>query len=199
MRMAGVDFARQEALFQLQEYAGKFGKGEVPIPVPVEQIAEVQFGLVIDRTELGEGTSGQLFVADKRIVINSREPVTRQRFTIGHELGHFCLHRTASGEVRCPVSCPAEREREANYFSAYLLLPMNLVLLAISDQINAAVEIAKMEGWVYEFTSQELHTISQRLADRFLVSKTTMEIFLSKRFALRAPKQLDLKFSIETA
>jgi len=26
-----------------------------------------------------------------------------------------------------------------------------------------------------------------------------MEIFLSKRFALRAPKQLDLKFSIETA
>lgn len=199
MRTAGIDFAKQEALFQLQEYAARFGRGEVPVPIPVEQIAEIQFGLVIERTELQQGVSGRLFVADRRIEVNSRDPITRQRFTIGHELGHFCLHRTGSEEVRCPISHSSETEREADYFSASLLLPVNLVLLAMADQINAAVKMAKREGWVYELTSYELHIVGQRLADQFQVSETTMEIFLSKRYALGAPKQLDLRFSIESA
>lgn len=199
MRMSGVDVAGQEALFHLQEYARKFCKGEIPIPVPIEQIAELHFGLVIERTELGGGISGQLFVADKRIVLNSREPVTRQRFTTGHELGHYFLHAGSGDAEICPASFASEKEREANHFAVSLLLPMNLVLLELAGEVNAAAQIAKGEGRIYELTGRELDVIVDRLAKKFLVSKTTLEIRLSRRFTIRRPAQLHLDLRIETA
>ena len=199
MKTSGVDLARQEALFLLQQYARKFHKGEISIPVPVEQIAEVHFGFIIERTELGGGISGQLFVADKRIVLNSSDPITRQRFTTGHELGHFCLHAGSGGVERCPTSFTRDKEREANYFAASLLLPTNLVLLELATEVHAADQMAKDEGRIYELTGRELHLIIARLANRFLVSNKTLEILLSRRFNIREPVQLHLDLGIETA
>jgi Zn-dependent peptidase ImmA (M78 family) len=199
MNLSGVDLARERALFHLRDYAAKFKGGEIPIPIPVEQIAEVSFGFEIDRRELEQEISGMLFAADKRIVLNSRRSSTNQRFTIGHELGHFCLHVAAGGTEQCPVGMPSERERQANHFAATLLLPTNLVLIELADEMNAAERIAKDEGRIYEVTGHELDLMTERLAKRFWVSKKAMEILLSRRFKIQRPAQMSLELGIEVA
>jgi Zn-dependent peptidase ImmA (M78 family) len=199
MKPSGAESPRQEALFYLQEYAKAYSKGVPEIPIAVEQIAEFCLGLSIERGELREGTSGELHVAEKKIVVNSREPLVRQRFTIAHEMGHFCLHVGRTTDSRCPKGFPAELEREANSFAAALLLPWSLVLVELADEANAAFKIAKDEGRVFELDRYELDLFSTRLAKRFLVSKSAMDILLSKRFDVRGPSQLTLELGIETA
>jgi Zn-dependent peptidase ImmA (M78 family) len=86
--------------------------------------------------------SGLLLPALGEIWVNAaegREWPPRRRFTIGHELGHWCLHRV-EGAVWCrsqavdpaegpPADRPARspREDEANEFAAALLMPAHLV------------------------------------------------------------------------
>ena len=129
------------------------------LPVPVEHIADSCFGLhVRDVDDLsaapgvptpgaGQSLSGLLLPGLGEIWVNATEARSwpaRRRFTIGHELGHWCLHRTTgavwcrSGEVD-PAEGPAEasaprgrqayppEESEANEFAAALLMPAHLV------------------------------------------------------------------------
>jgi hypothetical protein len=121
------------------------------LPVPVEHIADSCFGLFVrDVDDLtaapgvpdlpaATGLSGLLLPSLGEIWINAAEArdwPPRRRFTIGHELGHWCLHRTA-GAVWCragavdpePTDRPAYpiEESEANEFAAALLMPARLV------------------------------------------------------------------------
>ena len=85
------------------------------LPVPVEHIADTCFGLYVReaedlRTAPGvpvveetKGLSGLLLPSLGEIWVNAgeaREWPGRRRFTISHELGHWCLHRT-DGAVWC--------------------------------------------------------------------------------------------------
>jgi Zn-dependent peptidase ImmA (M78 family) len=69
----------------------------------------------------------------------ARESRPRRRFTISHEVGHWCLHR-AGGAVWCrsqavdPADDSAEARRayppeetEANEFAAAMLMPAHLI------------------------------------------------------------------------
>jgi IrrE N-terminal-like domain len=131
------------------------------LPVPVEHIADSHFGLHVRDVEdmrrapgvpaglpAGKGLSGLLLPSLGEIWVNAAEArdwPARRRFTIGHELGHWSLHRTG-GAVWCrshtvdpdpdrpPVEAePAPRqayppeESEANEFAAALLMPAHLV------------------------------------------------------------------------
>ena len=128
------------------------------LPVPVEHIADSYFGLHVrdvgDLTRApgvpaglpeGQGLSGLLLPGLGEIWVNAveaRDWPPRRRFTIGHELGHWTLHRTG-GAVWCrshavdppsePDPEPAPRpayppeESEANEFAAALLMPAHLV------------------------------------------------------------------------
>jgi hypothetical protein len=126
------------------------------LPVPVEHIADSCFGLhVRDVGDLstapgvpapaaGQSLSGLLLPGLGEIWVNAaeaREWPSRRRFTIGHELGHWCLHR-ARGAVWCRSHTvdPQEQEgppgarrayppeeSEANEFAAALLMPAHLV------------------------------------------------------------------------
>jgi hypothetical protein len=125
------------------------------LPVPVEHIADSFFGLHVRDVEdlraapgvpalaAATGLSGLLLPSLGEIWVNAAEArdwPPRRRFTIGHELGHWCLHRT-SGAVWCrahavdpqpadpPIARPAypPEESEANEFAAALLMPAHLV------------------------------------------------------------------------
>ena len=125
------------------------------VPVPVEHIADSCFGLhVRDMADLtaapgvpnlpaSQALSGLLLPAAAEIWVNATEArdwPARRRFTIGHELGHWCLHRVGEA-VWCRHQAidppehapPASRaayppeESEANEFAAALLMPPNLV------------------------------------------------------------------------
>ncbi len=81
--------------------------------------------------------SGALEVADgePEILVNGREPPSRQRFTVGHELGHLFLHGGASGEVvryrDATFEDKTPEETQANRFAATLLMPADMVRAAL--------------------------------------------------------------------
>jgi Zn-dependent peptidase ImmA (M78 family) len=61
-------------------------------PVAVDYIAQKK-GITVRFVPLKEDLSGIIFVKDSPvIVVNSLHHPNRQRFTLGHELGHFELH-----------------------------------------------------------------------------------------------------------
>jgi len=122
------------------------------LPVPVEDIADSVFGLLIRDVEdmvaapgapdLGPDASlsGLLLPDRGELWVNAAEGGQwpgRRRFTIGHELGHWCMHRSDHvATIYCrssSVDPPAERperpvpEQEADAFAAAMLMPARLV------------------------------------------------------------------------
>ena len=93
----------------------------------------------------GQTLSGLLLAARGEIWVNAaeaREWPPRRRFTIGHELGHWVMHRTGQESLFCreATAAPEETpdpattrpplpisEEEANAFAAALLMPARLI------------------------------------------------------------------------
>lgn len=112
-------------------------------PVPIERIAR-ELGITIKLDEVDDELSGFLF-RDKDtgttiIGANKSHPPNRLRFTIAHELGHFLLHEgerihmdeksvSYTVDFRDGRSGRGEddKEKEANFFAAELLMPSTLL------------------------------------------------------------------------
>ncbi|MGF1456279.1 MAG: ImmA/IrrE family metallo-endopeptidase [Alphaproteobacteria bacterium] len=117
---------------------------DMPVPVPIEDIAHAVD--ISDVAPIGaSGFEGGLVTdRDKSqgvILVNRSSDRRRQRFTVGHELGHFLmpLHLpdegtqfmcTAADMRKSETSKTMDRatrmEAEANRFSACMLMPANL-------------------------------------------------------------------------
>lgn len=120
------------------------------LPIPVEQIADTCFGLLIRDVEdmqaapgapelaPGQTLSGLLLPARGEIWVNAdeaRQWPPRRRFTIGHELGHLVMHATGQQALFCrstsidetvdtvPPPRAPDIEEEASVFAADLLMP----------------------------------------------------------------------------
>lgn len=127
------------------------------LPVPVEDIADSVFGLLVRDVEdmtaapgapplaEGQSLSGLLLPARGEIWVNAEEArtwPTRRRFTICHELGHWELHRDGQTSLFCrrtavdeqpATSRPAaDIEEEASRFAAALLMPAWLVIREVT-------------------------------------------------------------------
>ncbi|RDG17661.1 hypothetical protein DQM11_09030 [Leuconostoc pseudomesenteroides] len=103
--------------------------------IDIEEIAE-KLGLTIVKENMA-GESGKL--EGNVIHIDSSESVARQRFTIGHEIGHYLLgqddaSRHDEGEGYTPSQ--RKQERLANAYAAQLLMPVNLVVNTIKNIID---------------------------------------------------------------
>lgn len=130
---------------------------ELTIPVPIEDIA---FALdITDIKELRtEGFEGGLVAlsgkAEGVILVNRRSRPKRQRFTIGHELGHFVnmWHEPTAGQQFLCTSTDMLRsdawstdravrmEVEANTFAAELLMPRKQFRKHIRTRAGADLE-----------------------------------------------------------
>lgn len=108
---------------------------EKEIPVDVIRAAKL-YGLEVYATEMEKmnagGVSGILVEKDGTwaIFINHSDSLSRQRFSIAHELGHFLIHKGEqfvddfpAGEAFYRDGKDNTVEREANYFAACLLMP----------------------------------------------------------------------------
>lgn len=141
-------------------------------PVDVEQVADY-LGIAVRKTPTEDEVSGFIFRQPGGATIiglNSLHHPNRQRFTLGHEIGHFVLHDHDLEEVhvdkfvlqfRDATSSNGDnsKEIEANRFSAELLMPK-----------------AFLESDVQEFGLHDLHddnTIKQ-LAKKYQVSVQAM-------------------------
>jgi Zn-dependent peptidase ImmA (M78 family) len=140
-------------------------------PVAVDYIAQKK-GITVRFVPLKEDLSGIIFVKDSPvIVVNSLHHVNRQRFTLGHEVGHFELHLKEIGsEVHVDKKFLAfarnansamgwdRREIEANQFAAELLVPQRFL-------------IQELRGRIVDVEDEDL--VSE-LADKFQVSRQMM-------------------------
>tara|TARA_R110002050_G_scaffold118053_3_gene235139 strand:- start:779 stop:1585 length:807 start_codon:yes stop_codon:yes gene_type:complete len=107
--------------------------GDECFPVDCCAIA-TELGIRVEPCDVGDDFQGCLLIDGslKAILYNDSLPeVGRQNFTIGHELGHYCLHRDRK-EIRCSAEdienfggAPHgdDIEREANIFASNLLMP----------------------------------------------------------------------------
>ncbi len=141
-------------------------------PVPVVAIAKDLGIKVYKTTDFDDRISG-LIQKDEQyggksgyaIYTNARHPITRRRFTIAHEIGHFYLHRELIGDGITDDGLYRSRlrgrfESQANRFAANLLMPQKLV---------------------WEFIAQGFDTVEE-LAEKFEVSKSAMSIQLGVPF-----------------
>lgn len=141
-------------------------------PVRLGQLA-AELGVAIKVATMRTGISGQVSREgnDYVIRVNRNEARERQRFTIGHELAHFLLHRDIidsspegiTDTVLYRSGAPERIEYEANRLAADLVMPMQIVEQALEHEFGGVVTEATIES----------------LAARFEVSKAAMEIRLS--------------------
>lgn len=154
------------------EHRDTLGRFLVEHPVKLGRLATA-LGVKIKVSSLGAGVSGQISREDGGYVIrvNRNEARERQRFTIGHELAHFLLHRdvidaSPNGITDTVLYRSGEPERiefEANRLAADIVMPMELVERELQEGFGGRITEASIEA----------------LANRFEVSKAAMEIRLS--------------------
>lgn len=116
------------------------------------------------------GNSGQIH--NKEITINADDVITRQRFSMAHELGHaYRQNREASRHNGTINYAPDQLEEEifANKFAAQLLMPKKLLVLYTDD-------IIKEKGFDEDnLDKSEVDIIIQKLASRLNVSLQSMQ------------------------
>ena len=157
-------------------------KYEVQRPaVPLTRIVEGE-GLHIEKQHFEQDWSGFLLRGPSRSIVgvNKNHSISRQRFTIAHELGHFLLHdgealhvdksfRVNFRDAAAGLGTAVE-EIESNTFAACLLMPEQFLLndirgehLDINDEA-AVLDLAKR----YQVSQQAMTIRLMNLAqDRF--------------------------------
>lgn len=140
-------------------------KYQTAAPVEVGAIArDLGIEILADDT-LPDSISGSIARDDEGffITVNARHALSRQRFTIAHELAHYVLHRDQIGDgiqdsalYRSHLS--GRCEVEANKLAADILMPLDLVQTVL-DQLGDKATV-------------------DELARRFHVSKSAMSIRL---------------------
>ena len=118
-------------------------KGKITFPInPFELLKDQNVIITYSDFDKMEG----LLLYDKRqsfVSININRPITRQRFTAAHELGHMLLHTEIKGNnFICPISGKKnDIEKEADTFASNLLMP--------TEELNKKVDFyAKENGKV---------------------------------------------------
>ncbi len=145
----------REANALLQSYGLRVAPVDAP-PVPVDEILENHLHITFELDDLcatlgKPDVLGALYIAEKKVVVDVQlDPSThpdvlgRYRFTVGHEIGHWQLHRDhfldlagapnlfSQASTVPPIICRESQRREppewqADRFSAALLMPRALV------------------------------------------------------------------------
>lgn len=123
---------------------------DIDVERPVDVFAVVQrLGIVLAFSDLGT-TSGLYLPASSEqrfpgILLNSQHPRSRQRYTAGHELGHHAFEHSleVDGDIenRLELSLQRDtlegwpdREKEAEAFSAWFLMPRRLLRAGLARQ-----------------------------------------------------------------
>ncbi len=123
-------------------------RGVVDAPVPddlVRKFPRVQVEMFYPL-----GVSGATAWSDGRwqILLNSGEPVVRQKFSAVHELKHILDHPFA--DIAYPasfgVSSAERQEQVADYFAACVLMPRRWVKRAWGNGVQDAAVLAKLFG-----------------------------------------------------
>ncbi len=130
------------------------------LPIDVSKLAEC-LELPIVEEDLEDNIAGFLFSKNNRsyVGINSNHHENRKRFTIAHEIGHYVLlHHKLTDDIHVDTKSSVfrrtgnttdneQKEKDANKFSAALLMPHTLLVRYIKEQninLNDDLDISKL-------------------------------------------------------
>jgi Zn-dependent peptidase ImmA (M78 family) len=135
---SSITFEAEKLRKGYESFTGK----RLLIPVPVEAIIEKYLGIHLSYDDLDEilgkaDVLGATWVEEKKMIINSNlleGAEGRQAFTLGHEAGHWMLHKDfltscfRRGDSGPTIVCrkrdsKIRAEWQADYFAACLLMP----------------------------------------------------------------------------
>ncbi len=118
-------------------------------------------GLELRLLNLSSQISGILYKRNNKhvIIINKNEAITRQRFTLAHEIGHFLLH-TPKEVIYSdyPKFQNLQIEREANIFAASLLIPDFILEEYLNYSVEKISQIFFVSKKVAEIRLKNLNT-----------------------------------------
>jgi Zn-dependent peptidase ImmA (M78 family) len=122
------------------------------IPLDVEGLAR-EFGIKIEYVKFAdkEELSGILFKDESQsswiMQINEDHHPNRQRYTIAHELGHFCLHRHFQKRFEDQIFFrggeASKEEWEANDFASAILIPEDEFRKQIESGLGNVEDLAE--------------------------------------------------------
>ncbi len=197
-------------LVLLADYGRKYGVSVQP-PVPVEEILEAHLGLTFDFADLPRllnvpNVLGGTWIRSREVKIDqSLDPsvfpdkLGRYRFTVGHEIGHWELHRhrylADQGQevlfagreepIVCRSGSKDPREWQADSFAGNVLMPKDMVY-AQWESVHgsrrpyiAADEIADLKArWGLGADERPTVEVARQMAPVFEVSAQAMQIRL---------------------
>ncbi len=151
----------------------------VEAPVPIERIVKGN-GITLQSGDLGDVSGLLARSAGKTVIgVNANHPITRRRFTIAHEFGHYILHEGMHSHVdkgyrvnfRSTESSAGTDvpEIEANFFAAAILMPKEFL-----ERDDALSALDNDEG-------------VQRLAAKYRVSGHAMSLRLANVYNSARP------------
>ena len=120
-------------------------------PLNIKTLTE-KMGLKLYYEDLGSNISGKIENKNGQwiITINKKQHGNRQRYTIAHELAHYCLHRnyekSFTDEVFFRGKTLDKYEYQANDFASKLLMPEDLFAKAIKEGKNSIEDLSNMFG-----------------------------------------------------
>jgi Zn-dependent peptidase ImmA (M78 family) len=146
------------------------------LPIPVQDIAKA-VGIHEIRSMNTDDLEGMLVADDGKnhgvIFYKENSPVGRQRFTIGHELGHFLLLHHGAKQNCLPSDIKVNSkidnihllEHEANHFSQLLLMPDRLVIEEI-NRVSPSMESLKAIADKFEMSFEAISNKCASLSDK---------------------------------
>ena len=158
---------------------------QLSAPVNVDEIANF-LGITVeyDFSLESEGVIGQIsFVNEVPVIkINPVQNIyaPRRRFTLAHEIGHYCLHSAKSKQGFTDNKKTMSRtesywdfcETEANTFAAELLMPKALII-----EVGSKLIEEYKSGTASE--TMPISIFTEKMADAFQVSSIAMKYRLT--------------------
>ncbi len=152
---------------QIEEIANKLRNHWKLGRVPIQDLIDVLESrgirvFIIDYEEpLFDGLS-TLINDQPVIIISSKWPGDRQRFTLAHELGHFILHGRLSKKL--------SEEKACNRFAGAFLLPKEMIIQAMG-RIRTSIEWRELFLLKEEF-KLSMHSACYRLKDSGIIKES---------------------------
>ena len=120
---------------------------------------------LIERLQLGGHTIGNDAFSLKRLIFyDDTKPVTRQRFSVAHELGHGLLHSPSGATVynREMSSNDDPLESEANVFASRLLAPLCVLHELNVQSAKEIADLCRISMIAAEIRFERLQTVRER-------------------------------------
>lgn len=154
-------------ILQVANQNGQITNGQVDI----EQIIRLQYPeILLEFKPLADDVSGELRYAEENwhMIINIKHSKTRQRFTMGHELGHYVYHRRETSQFVDTLfyrqnQLKSSIEYMADEFASLILMPEALVKSSIEKGINSVAKLASTFNVSSEAMTYRLQNLNYKI------------------------------------